>query len=387
MKFNGPRIPRNLSLFLLPVCASALILALLAFFYDGDNGTSASAAAPATTGNTALITVQGSGEGLNNGDYLSDSAGLNAPHRYFIEVPPGQGHLNVEIFDSDIGEGGAAEATAGRDRARTAFNTSVNYSIFNPNGQQRNTLFTTGDTTNPAGADNAWLSLYDSTGDTVRDNFGTAAYTNNNGLMNWATNWLETNDDNNAGAGLIQITGGQLRIQDNGNANPSTIAREANLSGWQDATLTFDFSTQNTEATDQMRVEVSSNGGGSWTTLETFTGSFAASSRSYDISSFIAANTRVRFIEVGTGYTGTDTFFVDNLQIKTSTIQAGHWEVRVDESSAVTTGDDINAFGLRAHDGTSGVGGTEYNIYADRNEHPQLHSLSLHNIRVQLRDQ
>ena len=103
MKLNGPRIPRNISLFLLPVCASALILALLAFFYDGDNGTSASAAAPATTGTTALITVQGSGEGLNNGDYLSDSAGLNAPHRYFIEVPPGQGHLNVEIFDSDIG--------------------------------------------------------------------------------------------------------------------------------------------------------------------------------------------------------------------------------------------------------------------------------------------
>ena len=90
MKFNGPRIPENLSLFLLPICASALVIALLAFFYHVDNGTSASAASPASTGTTALITVQGSGEGLNNGDYLSDSNGLDAPHRYFIEVPPGQ---------------------------------------------------------------------------------------------------------------------------------------------------------------------------------------------------------------------------------------------------------------------------------------------------------
>jgi len=309
--------------------------------------------------------VQGSGEGLNNGDYLSDANGLNAPHRYFIEVPPGQSHLSVDIFDADIGAGGAAEATAGRDRARTAFNTSVNYSIFNPGGQQRTTVFTTGDTANPAGADNSWLNFFDSTGDTVRDNFTTGAYTNNDGLASWSTNWLETNDDSNAGAGLIQISGAQLRIRDDGNANPSTIAREANLTGWTDATLTFDFSTQNTEATDQMQVQVSNNGGASWTTLETFTGTFAASSRSYNINAYISANTRIRFIEVGTGYTGTDSFFVDNLQIKTSTIEPGHWEVRVDESSAVTAGDDINAFGLRAHDGTSGAGGTELNIYAD----------------------
>ncbi|MBK8169126.1 MAG: hypothetical protein IPK60_02125 [Sandaracinaceae bacterium] len=43
---------------------------------------------------------------------------------------------------------------------------------------------------------------------------------------------------------------------------------------------------------------------------------------------------------------------------------AGHWEVRVDQSSAQTTGGDINGFGIRAHDGTPGAGGTELNIYA-----------------------
>lgn len=319
----------------------------------------------AGTGSTALITVQGSGTGTDFGDYVSSSDGLNTSYHAFVEVPPGLARLTVDIFDADIGLGGTAEATAGRDRDRGGFDSSARYTIFNPSGQQRTTQFTTGDATTPAGSDNAWLTLFDSTGDTVRDNFAAAAYTNNNGLMNWATNWLETNDDNNAGAGLILITGGQLRIRDDGDGSPSTIQREANLTGFVTPTFTFDVSTQNVEAGDTMRVEVSGNGGGSWSTLETFTGTVAAASRSYDISAFAASNTRVRFISVGTGYTGTDSFFVDNVQIKSSTIQAGHWELRVDMSSAITAGDDINALGFRAHDGTPGAGGTELNMYAD----------------------
>lgn len=43
---------------------------------------------------------------------------------------------------------------------------------------------------------------------------------------------------------------------------------------------------------------------------------------------------------------------------------AGHYEIRVDMSSAITTGDDVNGLGIRAHDGTSGSGGTEYNVYS-----------------------
>lgn len=43
---------------------------------------------------------------------------------------------------------------------------------------------------------------------------------------------------------------------------------------------------------------------------------------------------------------------------------AGHWELRVDMSSGVTNGDDVNGYGLRAHDGNTGSGGTELNVYA-----------------------
>ena len=44
---------------------------------------------------------------------------------------------------------------------------------------------------------------------------------------------------------------------------------------------------------------------------------------------------------------------------------AGHWEVQVDQSSTVTTGDDINGIGIRADDGDETPGGTELNVYVE----------------------
>ena len=321
----------------------------------------------ASSGTAGLLTIQGSGAGASFGDYVSDAGALNTSYHYFIEVPPNLARLKVDIFDADIGMGGTAEAAAGRDRDRSGFNSSVSYTLFNPSGQQRTTQFTTGDATGPAGSDNAWLTFFDSTGDAVRDDFSSVSYGNNDGLINWTGNWIETNDDNNPGTGLIKITGGELRIQDNGDANPSMIEREANLSaaGFSTATLSFDFRTSNVQPGDKTGVQISNNGGVSWTTLETFNGSFAPSSRTYNITSSIATNTRVRFITSGIGFSGANAFFVDNVQIKDSSIAAGHWEVRVNMSSSVTAGDDINAFGIRANDGDATAGGTELNIYAD----------------------
>jgi hypothetical protein len=44
---------------------------------------------------------------------------------------------------------------------------------------------------------------------------------------------------------------------------------------------------------------------------------------------------------------------------------AGHWELQVDMSSAVTLGDDLNLFGIRAHDGSPGGAGVELNVYME----------------------
>lgn len=322
-----------------------------------------------STGTSGLITQQGSGSTTGQGDYIASSAGLNSSYLYFVEVPPGLARLVIEVFDADIGAG-AGEAAANRDRDRGGFDTAASYTLTDPSGAVRTARFTTGNTVTPTGADNAWLTFYDGTGNSVRDNFTTAAYTNNDGTNNWATNWTE-NDAGGGGAtgGAIQITGGQLRLGDNVAGSP-TIEREVNLSAtglnFTQAFFTFTYSTSgNLENADTMQAQVSNNGGTSWTTLETFIND-SSGARSYDITAFIASNTRIRFVT--NNEDATEFFFVDNVEINDGSggaITAGHWRLAVDMSSAATGGDDINALGIRAHDGTSGSGGTELNVYQD----------------------
>jgi hypothetical protein len=115
----------------------------------------------ASTGTTALLTVQGSGSGTANGDYVTDENALDTFHRYFIEVPSGLGRLVVEIFDADVGDGGNSEDTAGRDRDRNGYDTTATYTLIDPTGVTRATL--TGDDNGPNNSDNAWVTLLNST--------------------------------------------------------------------------------------------------------------------------------------------------------------------------------------------------------------------------------
>ncbi len=332
--------------------------------------------AASTAGTTGLLMPQGSGAATSNGDFISAAAGLNTFYRYYIEVPPTASQLQIQIFDADVGDGGVTEANAGRDRDRGGFDSEARYSLIDPNGTARTTLFTTGNTTTPSGADNAWLTFYSTTGSNnnhVRDNFSSNAYTNNDGNNNWTGSWVET-DGGGGGAtgGLIQVTGGELRIRGNGN----TIYREADLLGSPGlnlsvATLSFSYRTSTgLKNADKVLLQVSNNGGASWTSLEEFSNT-SSGTRSYSITSSIANNTRIRF-SVSGGYSGASEFFyVDNVQIgEPDPVTPGHWELRVDMSSAATTGDDINAIGIRAHDGDSTSGGTELNVYFD--SHNQL---------------
>ncbi len=115
----------------------------------------------ASTGTTALLTVQGNEADTSNGDYVTSDGALDTFHRYFIEVPPGLGRLTVEIFDADVGEGGATEDTAGRDRDRDGYNTTATYTLIDPGGTTRATA--TFDDNNPGTPDNAWTTLLNST--------------------------------------------------------------------------------------------------------------------------------------------------------------------------------------------------------------------------------
>lgn len=157
----------------------------------------------------------------------------------------------------------------------------------------------------------------------VNDMFNQLSYSNNDGPQNWAGNWSESDAGApNPLAGNVQVTNGSLRLT----ATNSWAARTADLTSgiagqnFTSATLSFDFRTSpSVVASDAVAVEMS-NDGTTFTTLDTFTNITGQTSgtRSYGISSYISANTTVRF-RTTSGYTGaSDFFYVDNVAIKTN---------------------------------------------------------------------
>jgi hypothetical protein len=158
---------------------------------------------------------------------------------------------------------------------------------------------------------------------TYFDNFGSASFANSNGSLAWAGSW-EENDVAGAGpsAGNVQVHSGLLTLQDapDTGTEPS-VARTANLLGAGSATLSFTVLTSSgVDTDDAVVVEISRDGGATYTVLETFTGIRGAVTlpRSYNITGYVAAQTKVRF-RVKTFYGVNDEqFCVDNFKITTS---------------------------------------------------------------------
>ncbi len=157
---------------------------------------------------------------------------------------------------------------------------------------------------------------------TVRDEFNLVSFSNNDGAVNWAAPWVE-NDTEIGGAGptvgQARVTNGQLRLDDTPDTGGQpSVARSINLIGAVTAVLSFDYRTTiGVDPDDAVVVEVSSNGGTSYSALQTFTGitGISLGSRSFDISGFISANTQIRFRVSNLYGASEEFFFVDNVQI------------------------------------------------------------------------
>ncbi len=166
---------------------------------------------------------------------------------------------------------------------------------------------------------NEWLGLLAT--ETVRDQFGSQSYGNNDGTQNWNGNWVEYDNSGgtqSASTGDVRITGGELRMVGDSGADNS-VTREVDLSTAHDATLSFDAVSSGTEAGDTFSVQISDNGGSSWTVLDTLTDYNGAYSR--DISSYMAADTQIR-IQIESGYDGgllgllfVEYLYIDNVQV------------------------------------------------------------------------
>lgn len=104
-------------------------------------------------------------------------------------------------------------------------------------------------------------------------------------------------------------------------ANGAGIRREADLSAYTTATLSFDYRRDGPDnANDYVTVDVSNDGGGSWTELDRFVGEGTNTedpsyvSTSYDISAYMSVNTRVRFLS-SPDFGNQDVVYFDNVEI------------------------------------------------------------------------
>jgi uncharacterized repeat protein (TIGR01451 family) len=164
---------------------------------------------------------------------------------------------------------------------------------------------------------------------TVRDQFDSQSFSNNDGSNNWANSWQEDNESDGATAGEVEVvTDGAesyvLEIAGDRNANPPPAAeRQVDISGYTNAVLSFTYRRNGLDsANEYVAIEVSSNGGGSWTELDRFAG--AATDGSYiswsnDITSYIANNTAIRFVAAqNSQFRSWDRVYFDDVEIEYS---------------------------------------------------------------------
>ncbi|MGQ0601685.1 MAG: S8 family serine peptidase [Anaerolineales bacterium] len=153
------------------------------------------------------------------------------------------------------------------------------------------------------------------------DYFGAASYSNNNGSTAWETNWVES-DSAGSGAliGNITIYAGELWLDDNPDTGTQpSLRREANLTGATQAFLTFDFrTTSGVDTTDRVVVEASSNGGATYTLLETFQNISGTRYdwREYNLTPYISADTVIRFRVLENYGSSNESFVIDNVELR-----------------------------------------------------------------------
>ncbi len=207
------------------------------------------------------------------------------------------------------------------------------------------------------------------------DEFGSASYTNSDGSTDWTSNaWSETNDDNSPSGGLIEIAGGQLLLSGNGSSPNVAITREFNSASSTSLVLSFDYQMLGgVDTEDSALVEISGDGGSSWTTLETFVGysNNASGSRSYDITSYAASNTQVRFaISPDSGGSccydsGGERWEIDNLVIDDcSSVSTDHFSIQHSGTGVTCEAEIVTITAHDSSDSAVDVGGNTIQITA-----------------------
>jgi uncharacterized repeat protein (TIGR01451 family) len=155
------------------------------------------------------------------------------------------------------------------------------------------------------------------------DQFNSRVFGNNDGNTNFTANWVESEGDG-ATAGDTQVIFDPVRgvtfsLQFQGGGAVRSLSRNANLSGYTNAILSFDWRRESLEAGEQAIVEATTNAGsGAWVILGRFEGAATDAgymSTNFDIKSYIGTNTGIRFRTTNTTMGAGDIVWFDDVRI------------------------------------------------------------------------
>ena len=141
----------------------------------------------------------------------------------------------------------------------------------------------------------------------VRDEFKSQSFAGNDGNAQWSGPWQELGESNGPGSPGRVITGFTsdcapdqcLGIR--GDWAGMGVQRGVDLSSARSARLSFDWRRSN--FTGVLGVEVSRNGGATWTRMKTITNGndLTPNEESFDITPFLSSNTQIRFMTMEQG--------------------------------------------------------------------------------------
>lgn len=148
---------------------------------------------------------------------------------------------------------------------------------------------------------------------TFADEFDSISYSGSDGSDPWSGPWIEVGDVDGPGSGVVRVVesdrcrdgaGNCLRIgSSDGYEDKHGAVRSMDLDGASSATLSFEFRREREgEPSGKVRVQISSDGGASWTTLWTIKlkGTARSRTRSRDITQHATDATTIRFVGLGT---------------------------------------------------------------------------------------
>ncbi len=185
--------------------------------------------------------------------------------------------------------------------------------------------------------------------ETVLDRFEQQAYTGDDGTENWSAGWWE------AGHYQPVIPHGGVFMVDYGTycadgagyclrMDPyfvgSYVYRSADLSGAAIATLSFHRNNQILDDTGAVELQVSGDGGATWTTLQSYSSAnlVGSDTDTFDITDYASPNTQIRFY-VSSSQSAFYYIYFDDIQIEYAVASAYVPTVKADQLSL--TGDGV----------------------------------------------